>query len=187
MSGPYQVILADPPWSYRNKRTGGSLTSGAAQKYGTLSLDAICALPVADIAARDSVLFLWITVPMLVDGLHLPIMRAWGFRPKTMLTWRKIMSLGLGYWFRGQTEHLILGVRGHVPAFRCQESNFIQAKVGQHSHKPEEFRALIERATASLEGPRIELFATGRRPGWDAWGSDVESDIALELASAPQE
>ena len=101
-------------------------------------------------------------------------MDEWGFKYKTMLTWRKIMSLGMGYWFRGQCEHLLLGVKGKVKAFRLQECNFIQCKAEKHSKKPEAFRQLIERATANMPTQdRIELFARQKTPGWDVWGNEV--------------
>lgn len=167
----YKVIYADPPWSYRNKRTGGSMRSGAASKYPVMTVDEICSLPVADIADKDAVLFLWATVPMLPEALQ--VMKAWGFAYKTMLTWRKIMSLGMGFWFRCQTEHLLVGVRGKVRAFRCQKPNFMQLRALGHSEKPEEFRKLIEEVTAGME-PRIELFARKYSLGWDVWGNEVD-------------
>jgi len=167
----YKVIYADPPWKYRNVRTGGSMISGSSAKYSVMSTADICALPVKEIAEKDSVLFLWATVPMIEDAFE--VLYAWGFMFKTMLTWRKIMSLGMGYWFRGQCEHLLFGVRGDVKAFRCQEPNFIQTKALRHSEKPEEFRALIERATKGME-PKIELFARRKVRGWTAFGDEVE-------------
>ena len=87
---------------------------------------------------------------------------------------------GMGYWFRGHTEHLLLGVRGKVKAFRSPEHNILRLPVKKHSEKPEEFRRLIERATANMSSrTRIELFARERIAGWDAWGNEVESDITL--------
>ena len=170
----YQIIYADPPWSYRNKKTGGSMKSGAGAKYPTLAVQEICELPIKDIADSNSVLFLWATVPLLPEAFE--VMAAWGYKYKTMLTWRKIMSLGMGFWFRGQTEHLLLGVKGKVKAFRVQKPNFIQCKVGRHSQKPQEFRELIE--MTGLQ-PRIELFAREKTDGWDVWGNEVDSDIEL--------
>lgn len=168
----YQIIYADPPWSYRNKNTGGSMKSGAGAKYPTMSIQEICELPVKEIADKNSVLFLWATVPLLPEIFE--VLPAWGFKYKTMLTWRKIMSLGMGFWFRGQCEHLILGVRGKVKAFRLQEANFIQCKALRHSQKPEEFRQLIERAIINMpEQNKIELFARQKTDGWDAWGNEV--------------
>uniref|UniRef100_A0A6M3JM90 Putative methyltransferase n=3 Tax=viral metagenome TaxID=1070528 RepID=A0A6M3JM90_9ZZZZ len=175
----YQIILADPPWSYRNKKVFskfknklGYVDGGCLNKYPTMSLDEICNLPLGDIADKNSVLFLWATVPLLPEAFQ--VLTAWGFKYKTMLTWRKIMSLGMGFWFRGQCEHLILGIKGKIPAFRLQESNFIQCKVLRHSKKPHEFRQLIERATQKMTlQNRIELFARQKTDGWDVWGNEV--------------
>lgn len=171
--GRYHVIYADPPWRYKNERTGGSMKSGAASKYPVLSVDEIASLPVGELAERNSVLFLWATVPMLPEGLR--VMETWGFKYKTMITWQKL-SWGMGFWFRGATEHLLVGIRGRVRAFRLQEPNIIAAKPLAHSEKPEEFRKLVERATDRVfHAPRrIELFARKRVPGWDAWGNEID-------------
>jgi len=170
----YQVIYADPPWSYNNKKTGGSMRSGVISKYPTMSLSDICSLQVP--LEKDSVLFLWATVPLIREALN--VMDAWGFRYKTMITWRKIMSLGMGFWWRGQCEHLLFGIKGKIKAFRMQEPNFIQTKVLSHSEKPEQFRELIERATINFPN-KLELFARKKTNGWDVWGNEVESDIEL--------
>lgn len=107
----------------------------------------------------------------------------------TMITWRKVMSMGMGYWFRGQCEHLILGVRGKVKPFRHQVANFHQSKAGKHSQKPEYFRLLISKAVlASFEAPhKLELFARRRDgmfpmdeyEGWDVFGNEVDRSIVL--------
>lgn len=175
----YNILYADPGWKYDNEKTGGSHKSGAAQKYTVLSVEEICALPVPAIADRNSVLFLWGTVPMLPEAFQ--VMAAWGYKYKTKITWHKTGRRGLGYWFRGEVEELLFGVRGKIRAFRCQLPNFIEAPVLKHSEKPEEFRQLIETATALTipEPKRIELFARKRVSGWDAWGDQVESDIVL--------
>ena len=170
----YQIIYADPPYSYRNKRTGGSMVSGSEAKYPVMSIDEIAKLPVRDIINRDSALFLWTTTPMLQDAFY--IMNEWGFRYKTAIYWRKIMSLGMGYWYRGQVEVCLLGIKGKMKAFRIQKANFIQTKVLRHSEKPEEMRRLIE--ATGLE-PKIELFARRQVEGWHCWGNEVESDIEL--------
>lgn len=175
--GKYKIIYADPPWSYRNKKTGGSMKSGSVNKYPTLSLEEICNLNIKDLAHKDSVLFLWITVPLLPDGLK--VMQNWGFQYKTALFWRKIMSLGMGFWFRGQIEILLMGIRGKVRAFRMQKANVIQAKVGKHSEKPIEFRRLIEDIGLI---PRIELFASEKYKGWDSIGYDIDGmDITASI------
>ena len=181
---PYDIIYADPPWAYRNKKTGGSMVSGAEAKYPTMSVDEISALPIKDIASKNSVLFMWATVPLMPEAFQ--VMKAWGYKYKTMITWRKIMSLGMGYWFRGQCEHLLLGVRGQVKAFRLQEPNFIQAKVLAHSEKPEEFRQLIERATSKMRSRNaVELFARRRVTGWDVFGNQVEGSVRLLTQRVP--
>lgn len=174
----YDIIYADPPWAYRNKKTGGSMISGSFAKYPTMSTNEISELPVSNIASKNSVLFLWATVPLMPEALQ--VMDAWKYKYKTMITWRKIMSLGMGFWFRGQCEHLLLGVRGNVKAFRLQEPNFIQAKVLAHSEKPEEFRKLIERATAKMPSQnRLEMFARRHVTGWDVFGNQVDGSIKL--------
>ena len=86
------------------------------------------------------------------------------------------MSWGMGFWYRGQVEVLLLGVKGKLKAFRIQKANFVEAKVRKHSQKPDEFYELIE---ATGLGPKIELFARNKRDGWDCWGNEVESDIEL--------
>jgi len=171
--GTYSVLYIDPPWSYKNKKTGGSMVSGSASKYPTLSLYEIKNLPIQAICEKNCVLFLWATVPLLPDALE--VMKAWGFKYKTTIFWRKIMSLGMGFWFRGQVEILLFGIKGKVKAFRLQEANFIQCKSEKHSKKPEIFRELIERAVhQTMENPRfIELFATKRTEGWECWGKEI--------------
>lgn len=171
----YDVIYADPPWSYKNKKTGGSMKSGAESHYPTMSAEDICSLKIP--AQKNSVLFLWATVPLMQEGFD--VMNAWGYKYKTMLTWRKIMSLGMGYWWRGQCEHLLFGVKGSIKAFRMQEANFIQCKAGKHSEKPIEFRNLIERATLHLPN-KLEMFARAKYDGWDTWGNEVDNDILIQ-------
>jgi site-specific DNA-methyltransferase (adenine-specific) len=164
----YGCILADPAWQYDNKKTGGSLVSGAASKYPTMPLEQIKALPVKEITSKQCVLFLWVTVPLLPEGLE--VLNAWGFNYKTMITWRKSHFKGLGYWYRGVTEHLLVGVKGDVKAFNSQKNNHIGIAPTVHSRKPHIFRQLIEQSC--LLGPRIELFARVKVPGWDVWGND---------------
>jgi len=144
------------------------MKSGASQKYSTMSLNEIKNIPVQNIADKNSVLFLWATVPLLPEALE--VINAWGYKYKTSLFWRKIMSLGMGFWFRGQVEILLMGIKGNIKAFRLQRVNFIQSKVRKHSQKPDEFYELIE--MINLE-PKIELFARNKRKGWDSWGNEL--------------
>lgn len=174
----YNVIYADPAWSYKNKKTGGSMISGADAHYKTMSIQEICELPIKDICEKDCILFLWVTVPLLPECL--PVLDAWGFKYKTMFTWRKLMSLGMGYWFRGQCEHLIVATKGKVKATRMQIPNFHQCKAEKHSKKPEYFRSLITDVATKLGyDKKVELFARNETPGWDVWGNEVANSIKL--------
>jgi len=150
------------------------MISGAVNKYPVMELDELTKLSIMDIAQKDSALFLWATTPLLPEALGL--LRAWGYQYKTAIYWRKIMSLGMGYWYRGQVELCLLGIKGKVKAFRIQRANFIQTKALRHSEKPEEMRLLIE---ATELQPRIELFARRKVEGWDCWGNEVESNVEL--------
>lgn len=174
----YDVVYADPAWRYRNIRTGGSHTSGAAQKYPTMALDEIMAMPVGSIVARDSLCFLWATTPMGDDPFK--VLRAWGFTFKTKWYWNKVGRKGTGYWTRGEVEELLIGVRGNVKAWRSSLSNFLDgvefsteeitytSKPEGHSRKPAAVRDRITRLTPGCR--RVELFATERPEGWDAFG-----------------
>lgn len=172
-SGPgtgrqYATILADPPWDIQQK--GGR---GAVRHYPLMSLEAIKALRVAQLALENAHLWLWVTNATIHAGRE--VMEAWGFHYRSCLTWIK-PRMGLGVYLRNQTEHLLLGARGTAPIrFRGQGSWFY-APVQEHSHKPEEQFAIIERCSP---GPYLELFARRRQPGWAAWGNEVDSDVTL--------
>jgi len=173
----YKTIVADPPWAYRNTRTGGSMKSGSKQHYEVMSVDEICGVPVSAITEDDSVLFLWSTVPMLEDAFR--VMHAWGFEFKTALFWHKMGKLGMGYWFRGNVEVCLVGKRGKFPPFHCQHENFIDARAHDHSQKPREFWELI---TPFAPTPRLELFCRGDpQPGWDGWGIQCTKSVELNI------
>lgn len=168
----YAVIYADPPWGYRNRGT----RAAAARHYPTMGVDEIKALPVADIAAADCVLFLWATFPMLPEALE--TVRAWGFQYKTLaFCWAKRNRRspgwfwGLGNWTRSNPEVCLLAARGRPARASAAVHSLIEAPVGRHSAKPKEARTRIEALMGDV--PRIELFARERAPGWDAWGDEV--------------
>ncbi len=164
----YRTILADPPWELNQR---GS--RGAERHYRLMSTQQICELPVHQFVAPDAHLWLWVTNADIFEQVK--VMETWGFSYRSCLTWIK-PRFGLGWWLRNQTEHLLLGVRGRAPIqFRGQGSWFY-APLQDHSHKPEEQYAIIERCSP---GPYLELFARRRRPGWDVWGNEVESDVEL--------
>lgn len=164
----YRTILADPPWDIQQKGN-----RGAERHYPLMRLEDICALGVEDLAADDAHLWLWVTNATLHAGKL--VMESWGFTYRSCLTWIK-PRFGLGSYLRNQTEHLLLGVRGTAPVLFRGQGTWFYAPLQEHSHKPEEQYAIIERCSP---GPYLELFARRRRPGWDAWGNKVSSDMAL--------
>jgi N6-adenosine-specific RNA methylase IME4 len=164
----YRTILADPPWDIQ--QAGGL---GASRHYRLMSLDQIKALPVGDLAEPDAHLWLWTTNAALEAAYG--VVRAWGFEPRSLLTWTK-PRLGLGNYLRNCTEQLILATRGKAPIQFKAQPTWLFAPLQEHSHKPEEVYDIIERCSPS---PRLELFARRARPGWDAWGDEVRRDISF--------
>jgi N6-adenosine-specific RNA methylase IME4 len=169
--GQYNTLLADPPWSYD---FSPEESNAIENHYPTMDLEVIKALPVAPIAAEDSVLFLWVTSPKLEQGLA--VLNAWGFRYVTSWIWQKTGGApGMGYWARIDHEILLIGVNGNPGApdkADMQFSSIVTAAKGKHSEKPEIFYELIEQVKPNFK--RIELFARAPREGWDSWGNQVE-------------
>jgi len=161
----YEVVYADPPWSYHN---GGVPNGGVDKHYPTMEHDEICSL--SPPAANDAVLYLWTTVTHAQDAFD--VMESWGFEYKTQAVWHK-QSEGVGYWMRGQHELIYIGTRGDVspPAQSARRSSVFESKRGRHSSKPESVRRHIELAHPSSK--RIELFARDNVEGWDAWGNEL--------------
>lgn len=176
----FRVVLADPPWSLNQM---GKL--GAIQHYDLMNVVRIRELPVADLMMDDSWCFLWVTNNTLWEGPA--VLKAWGFDlVKQPITWAKF-QMGLGQPLRNSTEHLLLGRRGHPKFnFRGQPTHLIAPRQ-EHSHKPEEQFALIERFT---DGPYLELFAR-RRPSssadWSVWGNEIDSDISIPGYPVPSD
>lgn len=147
-----------------------------------MSLDEICALPVKEIAASDSALFLWATFPNLPEAFQ--VIKAWGFRYKTVaFVWvkRNRKSLGwfwgLGFWTRANAEICLLATKGHPKRQSKRVHQVIDTPVEEHSKKPDTTRQRIVELMGDV--PRIELFARQKCPGWHAWGNEVQSDIQL--------
>ena len=165
----FDVIYADPPWQYANSPYRGD----PGNHYPTMPLDDICALDVP--AADDAVLYLWATAPLLPEALC--VMDSWGFAYKTGAVWDKD-KVGVGYWFRGQHEHLLVGVRGKVapPPQRLRVPSVYREARGAHSRKPDRVRDLI--AAWFPEARRLEMFARRPAPGWTAWGNEVDASLA---------
>ncbi|MDQ5907481.1 MAG: hypothetical protein QG590_1966 [Pseudomonadota bacterium] len=163
----YPVIYADPPWRYDYSE---STSRDIENHYPTMELDAICALPVSDLATDDAVLFLWATSPKLADAMR--VVGSWGFTYRTCAVWHK-PQIGMGYYFRQQHELLLVATRGSIPAPAPADrpGSVITASRGAHSEKPAEFAELIERMYPAL--PKIELFCRSPRSGWAVWGNQA--------------
>ena len=169
----YDVIYADPPWRYQDKKCNGACTL----HYDTMKIQDIKDLPVKELAAKDCVIFMWITYPMLKEGIEL--MEAWGFKYKTIgFQWIKLNKkngqkfFGLGRWTRGNTEACFIGVRGKPSRKSNSVSQIIEEVIGPHSQKPEVVREKI-RELMGAELNYIELFARQHSEGWDCWGNEV--------------
>ncbi len=189
-AGGFSVIYADPAWPYRDSGVRG----GVDHHYPVLTMEQICALPVARLAAPDAALFLWATWPLIFDVG--PVIAAWGFTYKTCaFDWVKTTKsgdpkMGLGHWTRGNSEPCLLATRGkpkRVDAGVRQTildetftTEALCAPLGKHSAKPPETRDRIVRLMGDV--PCVELFARTRAPGWDAWGNETESTVSLEAA-----
>jgi N6-adenosine-specific RNA methylase IME4 len=183
----YNIVYADPPWQYRDKNTGGSYQSGAAQKYKVMSVKDICNLPVNNFAADNSVLFIWVTGPMMQEAFQ--VIESWGFKYKTIgFTWVKRNRKspgwfwGCGHWTRSNSEICLLAVKGKIKRINASIHQIIESPVQEHSKKPDEVREKIVSLMGDL--PRIELFARQKYPGWDAWGNEIVSDISINPEAA---
>ena len=170
----YQVILADPPWTYKSKGT----SVRGKPPYPTMPLKELKALPVPSIAASTCVLFLWATCPLLPDALEL--IKGWGFTYKTVFkVWLKRTSngktsVGPGWWSRPSVELLLCATKGHGALTwkqTCSEKQEHPSSRGSHSQKPAELRDAISRFM-NVER-RIELFARTPAPDFDVWGLEI--------------
>ena len=174
----YQIIYADPPWQYPKGSLWDRPQSKPESHYNTMTLTDICNLGIDLIpyVANPAHLYLWIPNHHLIRGMGEKVCEAWGFRPITLITWCK-PQIGVGYYFRNNTEHLIFAIRGKglQTKDRSQATWEIADRL-KHSQKPDVFYEIIEKM--SFE-PRLELFARQRREGWDCWGNEVENDIEL--------
>lgn len=171
MTKKYQIIYADPPWRYDFSKSG---SREIENQYSTMSVDEICALDIP--SEKNAVLYLWATAPKLREALK--VMEAWGFEYKTHAIWDKEI-IGMGYWFRGQHELLLVGVKGKfsppTPSYRI--SSVYKERRGQHSKKPQAIKNHITAWTGNAS--KLEMFAREKTRGWDVWGNEVESDIDL--------
>lgn len=189
--GLYNLVYADPPWKYDNKRIGRDNKHGAEQNYLLTENNDLKILPINDITQNEAVCFMWVTVPMMREGFDL--LSAWGFEYKTFFTWEKTGGLGMGRWLRVQTEHVLIGVKGKVKPFGFQEKNIYKHPISAHSQKPHFFRELIVKmASKSFDRlDKLEMFARTRDgmfgdyeyEGWSVYGDEVNGSINLKTGS----
>ena len=171
--GVYRVIYADPPWEYGDKRTNDANSGSAESQYPTMPIDEICGLAVAEIAAADSVLFLWATAPLLTEAIQ--VIESWGFTYKAQFVWDKVKGFN-GHYNDVRHELLLVATRGScVPKIDTLDPSIVQAKRTQHSRKPDCFYELIERMYPPGERTHVELFARRSRNGWQSWGNQVDA------------
>lgn len=174
----YKIIYADPAWKYQDKSNGG----GAESHYQCLSISEICNLPIKSISADNSVLLMWVTMPML--EICFEVIKSWGFKYKTCaFTWVKknkdsSIYMGMGRHTRANAEICLLATKGKgVSRISASIKNTHIFPRTKHSEKPSQFRDLIQSLYGDIS--KIELFARERCKGWDAWGNEIKSDIKL--------
>jgi N6-adenosine-specific RNA methylase IME4 len=175
----YANIVMDVPWpvNQRGKR-------GAIMHYNLMTLEEIAKLPIDYLSTENAVCWFWVTNSTIDIGYEM--LRGYGFRPVSILTWFKFKAgqLGLGNYLRNDTEHVLLGVKGKMPIAVHNQPSWFLAPTAEHSRKPAEFFAIAERCYP--QGPKLELFARRRQPGWDVWGNEIESDIVIPGYPVPK-
>jgi N6-adenosine-specific RNA methylase IME4 len=173
----YGTILADPPWRFSNRTGKVAPEHKRLNRYDTLSLEEIMEIPVPLVAGEKSHLYLWVPNALLQEGLQ--VMKAWGFQYKSNIVWHKIRKdggpdgRGVGFYFRNTTELILFGIRGKIRTLQPGRSqvNIIRTRKQEHSRKPDELYEIIEKCS---KGPFLEIFARGKRNGWDVFGNQSE-------------
>jgi len=174
----FATILADPPWQFQNKTGKIAPEHKRLNRYPTMNLDAIKALPVQQITQDTAHLYLWVPNALLPEGLE--VMTSWGFTYKSNIVWHKVRKdggpdgRGVGFYFRNTTELILFGIKGKnartLQPGRSQV-NIIRTMKREHSRKPDELYDIIE---ACSPAPYLELFARGPRKGWTVWGNQSD-------------
>lgn len=174
----FKTILADPPWQFQNRTGKVAPEHRRLNRYRTMKLSEIKALPIGQIIAEPAHLYLWVPNALLPEGLA--VMAAWGFTYKANLVWHKVRKdggsdgRGVGFYFRNVTELLLFGIRGknaRTLAPGRRQVNLFASRKREHSRKPDEQYEIIESCSRA---PFLELFARGTRPGWVTWGDQAD-------------
>ena len=171
--GGFDLIMADPPWSFDNFSAKGEAKNAKAQ-YDCTPIDWIKKLPVEVLAADDCLLWLWATNPMLPEAMQ--VLEAWDFIFKTAGHWVKRtthgkLAFGTGYILRCAGEPFLIGTKGQPKTTRSTRS-VIEGPIREHSRKPDEAFNTAERLMP--EAKRLELFSRQQRTGWKVWGNQVD-------------
>lgn len=174
----FKTVLADPPWQFQNRTGKMAPEHKRLNRYGTMTLDDILALPVSSALDETAHLYLWVPNALLPDGLR--VLEAWGFTYKSNIVWHKIRKdggpdgRGVGFYFRNVTELVLFGVKGknaRTLAPGRTQVNFLATQKREHSRKPDEFYDIVESCSP---GPYLEMFARGSRKGWTTWGNQAD-------------
>jgi N6-adenosine-specific RNA methylase IME4 len=162
--GEFDIILADPPWSYDVMMRGAP-----DNHYAVMTDEQIQQLKIP--AAENCILFLWATATRLPEAIK--VMESWGFTHKTNRVWVKD-KIGNGYIVRGQHELLLIGKKGDMPLPQEKDrpSSVIMGPRKEHSEKPDSFYQDIEQMYPNRT--YLELFARNKRQGWTSWGNELE-------------
>ena len=189
----YNIIYADPAWKYNEKpnKKGRAVEN----HYPTMDIEDIKALPINEMADKDSILFIWVTFPKLQEGLD--TIKAWGFEYKTIgFVWVKTNKntnteqlsflpqdnfdtfWGLGMWTRANVELCLIATKGKPKRQSASVHSVVYAPLSVHSRKPKQIRDKIVQLIGDL--PRVELFARQNAEGWDAWGNQVKTSLTFE-------
>lgn len=179
VQGKFGTILADPPWQFMNRTGKMAPEHRRLMRYPTMKLQEIMKLPVQEVAAAQSHLYLWVPNALLREGLE--VMSAWGFQYKSNIVWYKIRKdggpdgRGVGFYFRNVTELVLFGTRGHIRTDTAgrRQVNIMPTQKREHSRKPDELYEIIEECSY---GPYLEMFARTPRRGWVQWGNEIEQD-----------
>ncbi|CAM0035305.1 DNA methyltransferase [Vibrio phage D164] len=181
----YKLLYVDPPWKFSNKKTGGSMKSGADAQYPTMSLEEMKLMDIDAITDKDCLLVMWWVGSQPQEALDL--CEAWGFTVKNMngFVWHKLTVaqglpfFGMGFWTRAGSESAIIAVKGKPQRFQAGVRAVRSAKVGVHSAKPDEFRNDCVKLAGDV--PRLEMFARKPSAGWDVFGNEAPGTIEIDI------
>lgn len=166
----FGCIYSDPPWLYDNQGT----RAATGNHYGGMTIDELCALPVRDLAADDAHLHLWTTNGFIFEAPR--IFAAWGFEFRSSLVWVK-PQMGIGNYWRNSHEFLLTAIRGDAKRFNDHSlKSWLECDRAAHSAKPEQVRAMLEKASP---GPYLEMFGRRAAQGWTVWGNQIERNLFM--------